>query len=154
MDQISVLLIENELACLRGLSNYLNKEEYINVVGQTTNKMKGIQLASQLNADVVLISIDLQSLINSIQTTAEITKSSNSKVIILTKTEEEGVVCEALKAGAIDYIVKENFAEIPAAIRAAYYGRSPIRPNVAKKIRQEFIRLRDIKQQFEFFKVN
>lgn len=150
MDQISVLLIENELACLRGLSNYLNNEEYINVIGKTTSKKKGVALAKQLDANVVLLSIPVKSSTNSILATAEITSSSNSKVIILTEKNEENIICQAYKAGAINYIDKANFEEIPGAIFAAYYGRSPIRPYFTRTAaRQEYIRLRDIEQQFE-----
>jgi DNA-binding NarL/FixJ family response regulator len=62
---------------------------------------------------------------------------------------EDHIVYDAYHAGAVDYIIKTNFEEIPDAIRAAYSNDSPIRPCVAKSIRKEFCRLKQIEEKYE-----
>jgi DNA-binding NarL/FixJ family response regulator len=64
-------------------------------------------------------------------------------VVFLTVHEDNETIFGAYEAGALDYVLKTASApEIVESIRLAYQGRSPIRPEVATKIRSEFSRIR------------
>ncbi|MFC4770314.1 response regulator [Effusibacillus consociatus] len=149
MGQINVLLVEDDPVWLRGLSHFLTTQEDIRVVGQTVSWKEAIELAKQLDVDVVLMDILLGNRFDGLEAAKQIHQSCESKVIMLTSMEEDRIIFDSFRAGAIDYIIKTNFEEIPEAIRAAYHNRSPIRPCVAERIRTEFTRLKHLEQEYK-----
>jgi DNA-binding NarL/FixJ family response regulator len=80
--------------------------------------------------------------------TAEIAQSleGDIKIIMLSSMEDQDIIFDAFQAGAVDYMVKSDFTEIPDAIRNAHRNRTSIHPSVAEKIRQEFRRLKQLEQ--------
>lgn len=150
MERIRVLLVDEDLDWIEGLIYFLEKQPDIYIVGKTLSGWEVVQLAAQLDPNVVLMSILLSNHLESLKFTLEISRHGRAKVIMLmTSLEKDEIVVNAFKAGAVDYVVKTHLEEIPDVIRAAHQNRSPIRPCVAEKIRQELCRLSELERLYK-----
>lgn len=141
---IRVVIVEDDPDWLRGLQSYLQKEPDINVVGTASSGESALRLLEQTEADVVLMDIMLADSPEGIWAAAEIVKCSGARIIMLTSMEDKEMIFEAFKAGAVDYMVKSDFTEIPQTIRSAFANRSSIHPSAAAQMREEFRRLKQL----------
>ncbi|MED4603259.1 response regulator transcription factor [Paenibacillus validus] len=143
---IRVAIVEDDPDWLVGLKSYLNKEADIEVVGTASSGADAVELLERTEADVVLLDIMMSDSPEGLWAAAEIVKCSGARVIMLSSMEEKDMIFEAFRAGAVDYMVKSDFAEIPKAVRSAYANRSAIHPSVAAQMREEFRRLKQLEQ--------
>ena len=149
MEWIRVLLVEDDLDWLRGLTAYLNNEPDIKIVTTASTSEDALAAMADHEIDVVLMDIMLASNVEGIWLTSHITASSTASVIMLTSLEDKEMIFEAFRAGAIDYHIKSEFKTIPEAIRSAYERRSPINSAVAASMREEFRRLKEMEKEIK-----
>ncbi|GAA4878681.1 response regulator transcription factor [Paenibacillus vulneris] len=147
MSRIRLVIVEDDQDWLRGLTSYLKKESDIEVIGTASSGQEAVELLEQIEADVVLMDIMMSDNPDGIWAAAEIVQCTSSRVIMLTSMEEKEFIFEAFKAGAVDYMVKSNFTEIPQTIRNAYANRSAIHPSAAAQMREEFRRLKKLEHE-------
>jgi len=148
MDKIRVLLVEDDSEWLRGLTAYLRQHKDITLVASVSTGEEAVRIIKNKDVDVVLMDIFLAGKYDGIKATSEILKLRQAKVIVLTSSDHDTTVFDSFAAGAVDYIIKSNFSEIPDAVRAAHLNRSPIRAYVAHKIRKEFSKLKKLESQY------
>jgi DNA-binding NarL/FixJ family response regulator len=122
-----------------GLHTVLALEAGFVVVGEAGNGAQAVRLAEELRPDIVLMDIQMPQQ-NGVQATAAITaRNLPCRVIILTTFDYEDYVFEAIKAGAVSYLLKDTpAAELAETIRNVYAGESFITPKVATKLLMEF----------------
>ncbi|GGG71023.1 response regulator transcription factor [Paenibacillus radicis (ex Gao et al. 2016)] len=121
MSHIKVLLVEDDPDWIKAMTAYLNKEEDLLVVGAAEGSSEALQLAGTLEFDVALLDIQLSgSRLDGIQLAIEMHDIHPAKLIMLTSLSDEAVMTQAFTAGAINYIEKANFKELPHAIRSAH----------------------------------
>ncbi|MFD2368789.1 response regulator [Brevibacillus sp. GCM10020057] len=149
MEAIKVLLVEDDPVWRKGLSDYLNKEPDITVTGEAQTREEAIRKFSPASVDVVLMDINLtENNLDGIETAMELIQlSPDCKIIMLTSLTTEDVIIESFSAGAVNYISKTSFKEIPDAIRAAHLRQSAIHPTAAAALRSEFLRLKNEENQ-------
>jgi DNA-binding NarL/FixJ family response regulator len=145
MTQISVLLVEDDIVWRKGLCDFISKEADIIVAGTASTKEEAIAGFEQLQPDVVLMDINLtENNLDGIETALALTElRDDCKIIMLTSMTAEDIMIESFTAGAVNYISKTDFKEIPEAIRAAYNRQSAIHPTAAAALRNEFLRLKN-----------
>src|SRR5579859_8102473 len=141
---IRILLCEDQTLMRQGLHTILELESGFQVVGEAAD---GEEAVSQYNAirdlgdgpDIVLMDIQMPRM-SGVQATAVLTTSdSAARVIILTTFDYEEYVFEAIKAGAMGYLLKDVPAdELVATIRQVYAGEPSIQPKIANKLLIEF----------------
>ncbi|WP_131847502.1 response regulator transcription factor [Baia soyae] len=153
MEPICVLLVEDDPRWQRGLTEYLMRQTDLCVVGHCATKEEAIQFASGMEkVDIILMDICLAGSASGIEATLEICQFHQAKVIMLTSLEDDHFILDSYGAGAVNYIVKSNFEEIPNMIRSTYYHNP--QPRFANKILKEFRRLvRFEKSQLEMDKI-
>ncbi len=141
---INILLCEDQTLMRQGLRTLLELEADFHIIGEATNGEEAITHYSELrNAqqgpDIVLMDIQMPHK-NGTQATAAITTfDPAAKVIILTTFDYDDYVFEAVKAGAMGYLLKDVPAtELSATIRKVYAGEPFIQPTVASKLLIEF----------------
>ncbi|MGE5701994.1 MAG: response regulator [Clostridia bacterium] len=149
MDPIRVLLVEDDIVWCKGLVDFINKEADMTIVGTASTKEEAIARFQEVSPDVVLMDINLtENNLDGIEAALALTDlQTSSKIIMLTSLTAEDVMIEAFSAGAVNYIGKSDFKEIPAAVRAAYNHQSAIHPTAAAALRNEFLRLKNEENQ-------
>lgn len=132
---IKVLLVEDHTMVRLGLSLVFDNTEEIDLIGEADNGKTGVELASKLNPDVVLMDIGLPEM-DGIQATSFIKRlNPNIKVLIFTSRESEDDVFDALSAGADGYIMKgANEQQMISAIKAVSEGTAWLDPAIARLV--------------------
>jgi two-component system response regulator DevR len=145
MEKIRVFIVEDDLIWRKGLVDYIQKESDMTIVGEAGTKEEAIERFQRSDADVVLMDINLtENNLDGIETAIAFTElRDDCKIIMLTSLTAEDVIIESFSAGAVNYISKTNFKEIPDAIRAAFNRQSAIHATAAAALRNEFLRLKN-----------
>src|SRR5207244_6606168 len=149
---IRVLIADDQALFRRGLYVVLGTEGGIEVVGEAEDGAEAVAKAEELAPDVVLMDVRMPQ-VNGIEAARTIrTVSPTAKILMLTVSDEEEDLYEAIKAGANGYLLKEiSIEEVADAIRAVVQGQSLISPSMASKLLTEFntlVRRAEEKQQF------
>lgn len=141
---IRILLCEDQTLMRQGLHTVLELEPGFEVIGEAANGEEAIAQYEVLHSqgkgpDIVLMDVQMPRK-NGVQATAAITASHpEARVIILTTFDYEDYVFEAIKAGAMGYLLKDVPAdELASTIRKVYRGEPFIQPKVASKLLVEF----------------
>lgn len=142
-EQIRVLLCEDQTLMRQGLHTVLELEDFA-VVGEAANGEEAVQRYDELRArdmgpDVVLMDIEMPRK-NGVQATAAIlARDPAARIIILTTFDYEDYVFQAVRAGAMGYLLKDVPAEeLVATIHKVHSGEPFIQPQVASKLLVEF----------------
>jgi DNA-binding NarL/FixJ family response regulator len=117
----------------------LRQEPDVEVAGEAADGHEAVQKAQELMPDVVLMDVRMPGQ-SGIQATREIHELlPTTKILMLTVSDEEADLYEAIKAGASGYLLKEiPTDEVPEAIRSVVAGHSRISPGMASKLLNEF----------------
>jgi DNA-binding NarL/FixJ family response regulator len=132
---IRLLICEDQTLMREGLRTVLDLEPGFAVVGEAADGAEAVRLAAALRPDVVLMDVQMPRE-NGVQATAAITaRGLPCRVVILTTFDYEDYVFDAIKAGAVAYLLKDTpAAELAATIRRVHAGESFIQPRVATKV--------------------
>jgi DNA-binding NarL/FixJ family response regulator len=136
-DEPRVLLVDDHDLFRTGLRNLLEDEGGIQVAGEATNGTEAVRLVRELAPDVVVMDLNMPSM-SGVEATRHITALSPlTRVIVLTISEEDGDVIDAIVAGACGYLLKSSsINEVIAGIHAAALNQSLISPTIASKVLQ------------------
>jgi DNA-binding NarL/FixJ family response regulator len=117
---------------------FLGADPELEIVGEAQDGAEAVKLANELHPDVVLMDI-LMPVMNGIQATAAIRQSlPDTEVIALTSVLGDNSVIDAVRAGAIGYLLKDTDAnELRRAIKAAAAGKVQLSPEVAARLMRE-----------------
>ena len=137
-----VLIADDQPLFRRGLHVVLGTEDGIEVVGEAENGQEAVEKAQELVPDVVLMDVRMPR-VNGIEATRQIRIDvPSTKILMLTVSDAEEDLYEAIKAGANGYLLKEiSVEEVAEAIRAVSQGQSLISPSMASKLLNEFTAL-------------
>jgi two-component system NarL family response regulator len=138
-DVIRVLIADDQALFRRGLYVVLGTEERIEVVAEAEDGEDAIAKAEELVPDVVLMDVRMPR-VNGIEAARRIRDLlPSTKILMLTVSDEEDDLYEAIKAGANGYLLKEiSVEEVADAIHAVVQGQSLISPSMASKLLSEF----------------
>lgn len=144
---IRVLLADDHRVVRQGLRALLTAQPDIAVVGETGDGRETVQLAESLQPDVVVMDISMP-LLNGIEATQQITsRTPEVAVVVLSMHGGDEYVLQALRAGALGYVLKQSAdTELLMAIRAAQQGESFLSPAVAQRVINGYIRQADAPQ--------
>ncbi len=135
MSGIRILLAEDQTLLRQGLHTILNLEPGLTVVGEASDGEEAVKQAIDLRPDIVLMDIQMPGR-NGVEATALIAAACDrTRVIVLTTFDYEEYVFDAVKAGAMGYLLKDVPApELIDTIRRVHAGESFIQPQVASKL--------------------
>ncbi|MEK7756121.1 MAG: response regulator transcription factor, partial [Planctomycetota bacterium] len=141
---IRVLLVDDQALFCEGLRTLLDLQPDIEVVGEANNGREAIECAARAAPDVVLMDVRMP-VLDGVAATRDIrAHHPNTQVIVLTTFDDDEYVFEALRAGAVGYLLKDVASDrLAEAIRSAARGESFLQPSVAAKVVAEYTRLAD-----------
>jgi DNA-binding NarL/FixJ family response regulator len=138
---IRVLLVDDEGLVRAGFRLILESEPDFEIVGEAENGSQGVELATTLDPDVVLMDIQMPEM-NGLEATRRIValgRGESSRVLILTTFEMDEYVYEALRAGASGFLLKRTPAEeLIAGIRIVAGGDALLAPSVTRRLIDHF----------------
>ena len=132
---IRILLVDDHQLVRAGLASLLDSTDDLRVVGQADNGRRAVELAAEVLPDVVLMDLSMP-VLDGVEATRELL-AANPKlpVVVLTSFSDQPRVSEALRAGAVGYLLKDSDPrDLLAAVRAAAQGHSPLDPRVARAL--------------------
>lgn len=134
---IRILLIDDHTLFRSGVKALLQRQPDFEVVGEASDGLEGVKLVEQVEADVVLLDLDMPSM-NGREALEQIRETHpNLAVLMLTVSEDCEALGECLKLGARGYLLKKIDQDfLLRSIRAAYNGDSVISPANDDKVCQ------------------
>ena len=142
---IRVLIAEDIEPVLRRYGRILGTDPEIEVIAQVQTGEEAAREALLLHPDVILMDVEMETRTAGLDASRTILSqaSPTPKIIILTVYEDDETVFEAFRLGVTDYVLKNSAPEeLIGCVRDAYLNRSPILPAIARKIRDEFQRIK------------
>jgi two-component system NarL family response regulator len=149
-EPIRVLIADDHERFRRGLKMVLEAEDGMEVVAEAGDGAQAVTKVEELAPDVVLMDVRMPNL-NGIEATRTIREAfPSTRIIMLTVSDDEDDLFDAVKAGANGYLLKEvSIEEVADAVRAVVQGQSLITPSMAAKLINEFSSLARRAQESE-----
>ncbi len=120
MSMTTIILADDHNVVRQGLRALLEAEPDLSIVGEANNGLDAVELSEHLKPDVLVVDVMMPGL-NGLEVAREVTqRSPQTKVIVLSMHANEAYVLEALKNGAVGYVLKDSCAdELVQAVRQA-----------------------------------
>jgi two-component system, NarL family, response regulator NreC len=139
---IRILIADDHSVIRAGLRTILKAEPDLEVVGEAADGREALRLASELRPDVVLMDISMPTPAGGgIETTRRLRNSlPETRVLILTVHEDEGLLLEAIRAGAAGYVIKRAAeSELVNAIQAVWRGDMYVHPAMTRALLKNLV---------------
>jgi len=136
-DPIRVLIVDDHALFRRGLEMVLAEEPDIELVGEASDGAEAVAKAGEALPDVILMDIRMpkSSGIEACRAMKEVAPSA--KIVMLTISDEEEDLFEAIRAGASGYLLKDiPYDEVADVVRAVHGGQAPDRVRGAGQARR------------------
>jgi two-component system NarL family response regulator len=137
--KIRVVVADDFPLVREGIARALNADPGIEVVAQATDGREALELAEQLDPDVMVLDLRMPDL-GGLQVLSTLRGAgSEIRVIVMTASEQAGSVLDAVAAGAAGYLSKRSTGEeLRQAVITAHAGGSVITPSLASHLLKEF----------------
>jgi DNA-binding NarL/FixJ family response regulator len=140
-EKIHILLADDHAVVRQGFKMILAAQPDMEIVGEAGNGREALDLAGQLQPDVIVMDVAMPEL-NGIEATRRIADlSPRSRVLALSMHKDSVYVREILRAGARGYLLKDSIAsDLLAAVRAIARGEGYLSPGVSDAVLNDYRR--------------
>jgi NarL family two-component system response regulator LiaR len=138
MKKIKVLVVEDQSVVREGVIAILSLQEDLEVVGEAVDGISAMEIARKTKPDVILLDMVMpkQDGLTTIPLLKEIVP--NARILVLTSFAESNRVYQAIKAGALGYMLKDiTRIQLLQSIRDVARGQASIHPSIALKVIHE-----------------
>ena len=139
MNKIRILVVDDQNVVRDGVVTMLSFQPDMEVVGEAENGIQALKVAKKNRPDVVLLDMFMP-LQDGLTTIMKLKESiPDIHILVLTSFAENDLVYQAIKAGALGYLLKDaTRTQLFESIRDVAEGKSFIHPSVAMRVIQEF----------------
>lgn len=139
---IKILLVDDQSLFREGLRTLLEVQPDFRIVGEASNGEESLRLAATTQPDIILMDLRMP-VMDGVTATRRLHDSFPAIcVIALTTFDDDELVFDALRAGAVGYLLKDASSEkLYEAIRAASRGEYFLLPSITAKVMSEFKRM-------------
>jgi two-component system, NarL family, response regulator DegU len=137
-DLLTIVIADDQLLLRAGFRRLLDGEDGLEVVGDAADGQQAIQLVERLRPNVVLMDIRMP-VLDGIEATRRLRHSApEARVVILTMHGEEETVHQALRAGAVAYLLKDcSTDQVAATLHAVAAGETELSADLARSLLAE-----------------
>ncbi|KRB48495.1 two-component system response regulator [Terrabacter sp. Soil810] len=138
-DVIRVLIVDDHALYRRGLQTVLSTEDGIEVVGEAADGVEAVDQAEEILPDVIVMDVGMPKRggIDACRVIKQ--RVPSARILMLTSSDDEANLFEAVRAGANGYLLKDvPPEEVAAGIRGVFQGQSLLSPLMASKLLEEF----------------
>lgn len=130
---IRVMIVDDHTVVRSGLTALLYAFDDFELVGEASDGEEALRVCARVNPDVILMDLIMPRMDGPTATRLLRERHPNVQILVLTSFKEDNLVHDALKAGAIGYLLKNITPnELANAIRAAHHGRTTLAPEAAE----------------------
>lgn len=135
---IRLLIVDDHAVVRQGLQMFLKLDPDFEIVGEAVHGQQAIELVKSLKPDIVLMDL-LMPVMGGVEAIGVIRREfPEVEVIALTSVLEDKAVVDAVRAGAIGYLLKDTEAdELIRSIKAAAAGQVQLSPQAAERLMRE-----------------
>jgi DNA-binding NarL/FixJ family response regulator len=139
--RITLLVADDHTIVRRGLVSLLSLGGAMEVVGEASDGRSAVDLALQLEPDVVLMDISMP-VLNGLEATSRIKKQApHIKVLILSAHDKEEYILQVIRSGASGYLLKNSSSEdLYAAIRSVHCGHAFFSPSISQVLLETYLK--------------
>ncbi|WP_076258294.1 response regulator [Intrasporangium flavum] len=138
-DVIRVLIVDDHALYRRGLQTVLETEDGIQVVGEAADGVEAVSVAEEKAPDVIVMDVSMPKRGGIEACRAIKARMPSARILMLTSSDEEANLFEAVRAGANGYLLKDvPPEEVADGIRRLHDGQSLVSPMMAAKLLSEF----------------
>jgi NarL family two-component system response regulator LiaR len=135
VEPIRVLIVDDHSMVRTGLATFLRTNADLKLVGEARDGQQALYLCERLEPDVILMDLVMPRMDGVTATQAIRQRWPRVQIIALTSFKDKDLVQDALRAGAISYLLKDvSVDELAEAIRAAHAGRSTLAPEATQAL--------------------
>jgi NarL family two-component system response regulator LiaR len=129
------MIVDDHLMVRRGLATFLGAAQDLELVGEAASGLDAVRLCEAVRPDVVLMDLRLPDMDGIAATRAIRQAHPNVQVIAVTSSHEDELVTQAMRAGAVGYLLKDvGVTVLSDAIRAAMAGRPTLAPEATQAL--------------------
>jgi DNA-binding NarL/FixJ family response regulator len=133
-EDLRVLVVDDHDLFRTGLRNLLESEG-VQVIGEAAGGAEAVRIVRELAPDVVVMDLNMPGM-SGVEATRQIsTVAPLTRVVVLTISDQDGDVMDAILAGACGYLLKDSsIQDLMQGIRSAAVGEALISPSIASKV--------------------
>jgi NarL family two-component system response regulator LiaR len=137
-DLIRILVVDDHVVVREGLCALIEEWPGVEVAGQAGDGREAVRLARELAPDVILMDLVMPHK-DGVEAIREIKEQDpDARILVLTSFSEDRRAFEAVKAGALGYLLKDSSSdEVIQAIRDVYQGELSLQPGLALRVIRE-----------------
>ncbi len=139
MEPIRMLLVDDHILFRKGIANLLAAKEDMQVIGEAGDGQEALEKVRELMPDLILMDIAMPGMSGRQVTRIVKEEMPYIKIVILTISERDSDLFEAIRSGADGYLLKDlEPEELYRLCRGVFRGEAPLSPLMAAKILREF----------------
>jgi len=140
MSVTSIVLADDHQIVRQGLQSLLDAEADMKVVGSASTGLEAVELTDQLRPDILVTDMMMPELNGMEVTRQALQRSPATRVIVLSMHANEGYVTQALRNGALGYVLKDSsLEELVEAVRSVLLGRRFLSECISERMIETYI---------------
>lgn len=138
---IRILVVDDHGIVREGITSFIDREPGMEVAGQAEDGRRAVELAEELQPDVVVMDLTMRGMSGIEATRLIAVRCPNTRILALSMQSDRRFVVGALAAGACGYLLKDcAFEELGRALRVVTAGKVYLSPGVAGTVVDSLVR--------------
>ncbi len=140
MSIIRIVLADDHQIVRQGLQSLLSAEADMKVIGCAATGLEAVELTDRLRPDILVTDLMMPELNGMEVTRQALQRSPITRVIVLSMHSNEGYVTQALRNGALGYVLKDSsLEELVEAVRTVLLGRRYLSERISEQMIETYI---------------